>query len=144
MGHIKIDLGDDIILDGELYAHGLSFQDNMKLIKKEREESFQVQYHVYDYPSDTGGFAIRYRKLREVIKGFDNINLVPTYVVHDEEELLKKHQEFISLGFEGTMIRLDNIAYEFNKRSSQLLKHERYKYKTSSFRKHALTIFIRR
>ena len=34
LGHIKLDQFEDLILDGELYAHGFSFQENMKLIKK--------------------------------------------------------------------------------------------------------------
>lgn len=52
MDHIVKELSNikqDIILDGELYAHGLSFQENMKLIKKYREgETEVIEYHIYD------------------------------------------------------------------------------------------------
>ena len=54
MTHIAADLSplNNMILDGELYAHGLSFQENMKLIKKYRPgESTKVKYHVYDMVS---------------------------------------------------------------------------------------------
>ena len=122
MGHINtLDIGGHT-LDGELYAHGLSFQENMKLIKKVTKDSVNVKYHVYDLPSATGGFASRYAQLSEVVKGNPNIEVVPTYVANNEEELLSRHLEFISQGFEGTIIRLDGIKYTFNKRSSQLLK----------------------
>ena len=46
MDHIIRELStikQDIILDGELYAHGLSFQENMKLIKKARLETELVK-----------------------------------------------------------------------------------------------------
>ena len=124
LGHIDLtSLNESIILDGELYAHGLSFQENMKLIKKYRvNDTEKVKYHVYDLPSAPGGFALRYRKLKAVVQDIKHVEVVKTYTVFDEEELLKKHQEFISQGFEGTMIRLDNQDYDFNKRSKQLMK----------------------
>jgi len=121
--HININIGDHI-LDGELYAHGLSFQDNMKLIKKYRKgESEQVRYCVYDLPSAEGGFKERYKKLTEIAwEHREYITVVPTYVANTEEELLKFHEINISEGFEGTIIRIDEIPYEYNKRSKQLLK----------------------
>ena len=50
MDHIVVvrPSGGTIAVDGELYAHGLSFQENMKLIKKLRPESKEVKLHVYD------------------------------------------------------------------------------------------------
>jgi len=45
--------GCNLILDGELYCHGISFQDNMKLIKKYRPgETEEVCWNVYDIQSD--------------------------------------------------------------------------------------------
>jgi len=119
--HIKLPEGH--VLDGELYAHGLTFQDNMKIIKKYREGQTElVRYHVYDLPSATGGFIERYSKLQEVVNGFNNIEIVQTVLINNEEELLRFHEKSISEGFEGTIIRLDGIPYEFNKRSKSLLK----------------------
>ena len=43
----------EYITDGELYVHGESFQDNMRLIKKYREGlSERVKYHIYDIISE--------------------------------------------------------------------------------------------
>ncbi len=42
------DVTKDIIYDGELYVHGLSFQENMKLIKKVSKETSKVKFHCYD------------------------------------------------------------------------------------------------
>jgi DNA ligase-1 len=123
MQHIELPTKTDVVLDGELYAHGATFQDNMKLIKKFRPgQTEDVKYHVYDMPSAPGGFADRYLMLREVVKNMCNVELVPTYIVNNEEELLTLHTKFISEGFEGTIIRTDNTPYEYNKRSKQLLK----------------------
>lgn len=121
--HIQIG-SVDYPIDGELYAHGLSFQENMKLIKKYREgESEQVKYHVYDLVSDFP-FPERYLKLYDLVQGLDHIELVHCQRIHSEEELIIAHQGYLSQGYEGTMIRHSEEGYQVNKRSSQLLKYK--------------------
>jgi len=125
MSHIESEFKTlDFVLDGELYAHGESFQENMKLIKKDRGEATKkVKYHVYDIVSDLP-FIERFAILRKFIKGYKNIELVPTYYITDVYELQKLHVEFINLGYEGTIIRHSNAPYGVNKRDSQLLKYK--------------------
>lgn len=112
-------------LDGELYAHGLSFQDNMKLIKKYRKgESEKVKYHVYDAIFPTMDFTERYALLRTMFRVAKPLHaeLVPTYVVNNKQELLERHKQFLAEGYEGTIVRHSKAGYEGNKRSSSLLK----------------------
>ena len=122
MGHIDLKKLGTIMLDGELYAHGLSFQENMKLIKKVTPNTKDIKYHVYDMPSATGNFTERFAQLLDTASKLEHVEIVPTTLIDDEEELLKYHAMYISQGFEGTIIRLNNAEYEFNKRSDQLLK----------------------
>ena len=113
------------IFDGELYAHGLSFQDNMKLIKKYRkDESEKIKYHVYDLVLPNIPFIERLALLETIIRETkpNHIELVPTYIVENKQELLERHKQFLSEGYEGTIIRHGNSGYEINKRSGSLLK----------------------
>lgn len=113
------------IFDGELYAHGLSFQDNMKLIKKYRkDESEKIKYHVYDLVLPNIPFIERLALLETIIRETkpNHIELVPTYIVENKQELLERHKQFLSEGYEGTIIRHGNLGYEINKRSGSLLK----------------------
>ena len=120
---VLVDLEDNI-LDGELYAHGISFQENMKLIKKYRPGlTEQVKYHVYDLVMDAP-FPERYLTLQRLIQGLDHVELVHTARINNEEDLLYHHQLFISQGYEGTMVRHSEEGYAVNKRSSQLLKYK--------------------
>jgi DNA ligase-1 len=122
--HIKLSNIGEIILDGELYAHGVSFQGNMKLIKKYRSgQTEKVKYHVYDIVMDAP-FIERYEALCDILFANPNIELVPTYLVRDEAEIRQLHSEFISQGYEGTMVRHSNEGYAINKRSSSLLKYK--------------------
>ena len=126
LGHIVLADLDDAVLDGELYAHGISFQENMKLIKKYRAgETEQVKYHAYDIVMDAP-FEYRHRSLCYLLAKINNPNIevVTTVLVNNIDEINHYHQHFIALGYEGTMVRHSDEGYAVNKRSSQLLKYK--------------------
>ena len=126
LGHIVLADLEEHILDGELYAHGISFQENMKLIKKYRPHlTEQVKYHVYDIVMNAP-FSERLNALRELVAKVNNANieLVPTYEVRNELDVAYYHSQFVSQGYEGTMVRHSQEGYAVNKRSSQLLKYK--------------------
>lgn len=120
------------LLDGELYAHGLNFQENMRLIKKYRpDETEKVKFHVYDMVYPNMPFIERYTVLKELVKDLDTVELVPTYQINNEEDLKKIHVKFLSEGYEGTIIRHTDAGYGINKRDSQLLKYKDFIDKTA-------------
>lgn len=124
--HIVLADLEDVILDGELYAHGISFQENMKLIKKYRPHlTEQVKYHIYDIVMDAP-FRTRLTVLQELLARLNNpeLEIVPTYFVQSKAEIDAFHQQFIAAGYEGTMVRHSDEGYAVNKRSSQLLKYK--------------------
>lgn len=111
------------VVDGELYAHGLTFQENMKIIKKKREGTESVKFHVYDIISKLP-FIDRYALLIAVEQLSSNVEIVPTHKVTSMEEVQKYHSEFIAQGYEGTMIRWGDAGYKVNGRSENLLKYK--------------------
>lgn len=123
MDHIKVPDTLEHVIDGELYAHGLSFQENMKIIKKVRSGTKNVKHHVYDMILDKP-FEVRYELLKNYLdnEGCENLELVPTYKVESEEEMNLWHEKFLAQGYEGTMLRWGTGGYQVNKRSSYLLK----------------------
>lgn len=128
MEHIKPALAHLVghIIDGELYAHGLSFQENMKLIKKYRPgESEKVRFHVYDYISDKP-FRDRWDALNKAL--FNNtpafVEKVLTVSVKGEEGLKALHAQFLGEGYEGTILRHGEAPYKVNGRSANLLKYK--------------------
>ena len=124
MGHITNVLPEGYNFDGELYAHGLSFQENMKLIKKYRPgKSENIKFHVYDIVSDKP-FKERLALLSSILVDIDQVTVVPTYEVKNEEEIDTYHKIFLSKGYEGTIVRHSYAGYGVNKRDSQLLKYK--------------------
>lgn len=118
---------NDVILDGELYAHGETFQRNMELIKKYRPgESEAVKFHCYDIVNDdpfsSRNFQV-YRLLEnEAIKFSD---IVLTW--NTGPEIYKEqYAKFLDEGYEGAMIRWGEDGYKVNGRSSNLLKVKQF------------------
>tara|TARA_R110002074_G_scaffold119628_4_gene252895 strand:+ start:2280 stop:3332 length:1053 start_codon:yes stop_codon:yes gene_type:complete len=111
-----------VVLDGELYAHGETFQENMRMIKKYRPgKTENVKYHVYDLVIDKP-FHERYRILSEICLKNPSLELVPTKTINSKEELMNFHAYNISMGYEGTIVRHGDDGYKLNGRSSSLLK----------------------
>lgn len=126
MDHISDELAknikEEVILDGELYCHGLSFQENMKLIKKYRKgETENIKYHVYDLISEKPFYK---RTVRQYIKNLKSCEEVSTYELSDENQLKIAHERNILEGYEGSIIRWGKEGYKINGRSSNLLKYK--------------------
>lgn len=116
---------DGHIFDGEAYAHGKTFQENMKLIKKYRPgETEQVCYHIYDVAIEGKTYTERIEILRDVFSTdpAKHVKLVPTYRINSINELMRFHEQFIKEGYEGSIVRHGNDEYKINGRSSSLLK----------------------
>lgn len=130
MDHIKAPfetLNRKMIFDGELYAHGLSFQENMKLIKKyRRNKSERVRFHIYDMVSEAN-YDFRYEMLSRIVRGFnyDPLSHIETIRVTSHEEMVEMHKQFLVQGYEGTIIRHSERGYEM-KRTDQLLKYKQF------------------
>ena len=144
--HIKKDLKvvfdryPNIILDGELYNHGLKddFEKIISLVRKtkptqeHRDEAEKlVQYHIYDTISSMNfTYEKRLNKIIEIIAestysglflDSDILQLSLTARVNNFEEATKYHQKFLEDGYEGSIYRNINGIYK-NTRSWDLMK----------------------
>lgn len=122
------DLPDNIVLDGELYIHGMSLQNLISAVKKSNDDTPSVKYRLYDLAIPKITQEHRHEQLKELIKEFDNKNIsgVPTHKVSSEKEMLELFSKFIEDGYEGAMIRVPDGIYEFGFRSSSLVKYKEF------------------
>lgn len=130
LGHIQDEVSEvlsvgKMSLDGELYVHGEDFQKIISAIKRDKpiKESGQIEYHVYDTISKAN-FNERYTWIqgRLLELDLDHIKLVPTYTIDDKSEIITYHQKFLSMGYEGSILRNLHGPYEIDKRSYNLQK----------------------
>ena len=114
-------------LDGELYNHDYraNFEYLSSFIRQEEpiEGYDAVQFHVYDIPHPTMTNGERNDLLQKLKPQFEGtpIYIVETIVVNDEDELMDAFEHFLSLGYEGAIVRNMDGLY-VNKRSYDLQK----------------------
>lgn len=131
MTHITDELKglENMVIDGELYAHGKTFQENMKLIKKYRPgESEMVKFHVYDMVEDKP-FIDRYTRLYNIclaVNEWKHMEIVPTMRLVNESGIKMLHTDYLQQGYEGSMIRHGVAPYKVNGRSDSLLKYKEF------------------
>ena len=128
----------DLVLDGELYCHGLhdDFNKISSLIKKTKptaadleESAATIEYHWYDIADAKLKFVDRNQKIGSICATYDfnqNSAVVPvaTYVARDEQHLDELYGILLEDGYEGQMVRTNDV-YEF-KRSNTLLKRKEF------------------
>jgi DNA ligase-1 len=123
----------DLILDGELYNHDLreDFGAISSIVRKKNPTADDLvkaeavmQYHVYDIVDPATSFVDRNKRLKDLLIPLQGwAVIVPTRVCLTEAEADEAYGEFVSLGYEGGMYRLDK-PYELGRRSKALLKRK--------------------
>jgi DNA ligase-1 len=120
-------------LDGELYAHGMGFQTITSLSKKSESDTEQkLQLWVYDVvsPLPFGERAALLHVLPPAQLLFPSpspasvVVGVPTTAIVFDKEIDDLHVQYVHAHFEGSMLRVDGVGYEIDKRSLSLLKRK--------------------
>lgn len=122
-------LARDSLFDGEIYAHGATFQETTRRVKKYREGlSEKLVLHVYDV-LDRDDLTRPFRERLEGLQALaaqlepgQAIETVPTITVTSEAEVYEAQARFVQEGYEGAMVRLAEGAYQYGMRSFDLLK----------------------
>lgn len=125
----------NIPVDGELYCHGMSFQQitqtGRKTVNIKDDENLCM--YIYDLPEENLEFKHRWHKLtvdyNKVFKKASRLKLVDCiYQPSITKEQINNPQKLNIFGktHEGTMLRNENGFYKFGKRSSDLLKIKKF------------------
>ena len=146
---IKPEIKDDLLdamleegacLDGELYIPGYKVNDINSFVKNEKlPQHYQLQYWCYDIAIDNMSYDAR-RKFRteninRICYTFDTYDqhlnnkskliLLPDVAICDIDDATRFRDKFISLGFEGLIVRDVSSAYQFGARNLAMLKYKR-------------------
>lgn len=131
-----------IILDGELYKHGKTLQQisGAARLEKNAYDCDWLQYFVYDcYFADKPDMIAKERQsflssnfpypvnseFNEVIGA--EIIIVDQHKVSGEGNIWKLHDQYVSEGFEGCVIRNPDRPYKPNGRTNDMIKFKNYK-----------------
>lgn len=133
--HIEKDLQElflqdpEMVLDGELYIHGVSLQEIVSCVKKHNEDTKNLEYRIFDVASDENTWNVR----RKLITSFcDNylhlkhVKFVEDTKVNNFGEVKQFHDLYVKAGYEGVMIRQGVGKYTYNFRSAFLQKYKEF------------------
>lgn len=120
MSHLKT-----TCLNGELYIHGTLQQDITSAVKKPKELSKQLEFHVFEAPFLGGSYTERLAKLKAYNDYSAGVKLIIDAIVKDHDALDKLLLASIAMHFEGLVIYNPNAPYEFNTRSSHVFKYKK-------------------
>lgn len=135
-----------LILDGELYKHGKSLQQISGAARMEKNayDCDWLEYYVYDL-IDTEDMdkpaKDRIRLLQSIQEsygwGFDpnrewktgelQIQIVPQAFISGWDAMQQLHNQYVSEGFEGLVIRNPDRPYKPNGRTNDMIKIKMYK-----------------
>jgi len=124
-------ISEKIVLDGELYVHGGTFEHLGVLRKKRIQDKdlgilSQIEYHVYDIVDTTLTYFQRLEKLKKLFENntFRKVIMVKTLQTSTQDEIRRYHQEFVKDGYEGTIVRNFRGLYKCKFRSYDLQKYK--------------------
>lgn len=131
------------ILDGELYKHGKSLQQISGAARMEKNavDCDWLEFYIYDNMLEGMAFKDRLETLhtikRELNLGFDpnrsweegelQMQMVPQERVSGWNNILKLHDQYVSEGWEGLVIRNPDKVYGFGRRTNDMIKVKKYK-----------------
>jgi len=136
MDHIKNEIeplmSEGDFLDGENFSSELLFEEITGLCRTSLDKSAQskdmkkIQFHIFDYfniSNNSKTFEQRLKTLQYIFEKFTfkYLVMVETEKITNIDQV---HGKYMSMGFEGTMIRHPNSKYHMGERSNYLLKHK--------------------
>lgn len=124
-----------VVLDGEIYKHGVSLQEISGAARREEDGMFAsndwLEYHIYDIILNNNQKQQERIALLSILDDHftldtPNLKVVETKIINNESVLLLDHATYVNQGYEGLILRHPEGLYEFNQRSYNLIKVKEY------------------
>ena len=137
---INIMIETGMALDGEVYLPGYSVNDINHFVKDlTAPQNKLIQFWCYDVGDFEATAINRYKLLEEHLfknviifedkfqhrNNKERLILLPTFTIDSDNCATNARDMFISMDFEGLMLREPNKDYQFGKRNSALIKYKK-------------------
>ena len=132
---------EGLILDGELYTHGMPFEKITSMVRSSKEKRKNIEelnYHIYDcfYSGDANlsKNQMPYSERYQVLKGafgrtiYSKLISVETTIANSKRDIEDFHTHYTNLinPYEGIMIRTPTGSYKQQGRSKDLQKYKKF------------------
>lgn len=112
-------------LDGELYCHGMPFEEIVSRASREvniHTDHKDLEYHVFDLviPEPQVDRTIKLGSMQQIFHN-SPVKVVLSYICDSLEDIMKRYDQFLDEGYEGIIVREWNGVY-VPKRSTSIMK----------------------
>ena len=133
----------DAILDGEVYKFGVSLNLISGICRSQKtvNDGKDLEFYWYDIVDLTASFSERWKCMQEWSKELElsefnpnryfsdeelHIQFLPQVEISGYENMKKLHDEYVSEGWEGLVVRLASSVYKPGSRGNDLIKIKEY------------------
>jgi ATP-dependent DNA ligase len=131
LNHIIGGLGLKAELDGELYCHGMSFEEIISITSRTinlHPDYQRIQFHCFDIVNNQP--QMKRSLIIENLRGINpHLVISPFWLCTDLDDVKRTYDKVISLGYEGIIVRHQMAPYEI-KRSLYVMKFKPKKFDT--------------
>ena len=115
-----------IELDGELYNHGMPFEDIHSRVSRHTNihpDYSKMEYHIFDLPSNQMQVerTLELLRFKDSLDKLPNLITVPTFTCENFGEILDIFNSITKLNYEGLIIR-HNANFYVRRRSTGMMK----------------------
>jgi DNA ligase-1 len=115
------------IFDGELYCHGMDFEDINGIVSRTvnlHDDYEKIEYHIFDYISEDASQMSRIINLQrfkqELPEDFP-IKVVKSRLAYDFDQVYGQYKQYLKEGYEGIIVRNIDGTY-VERRSTNVMK----------------------
>jgi len=116
------------ILDGELYTHGMAFEEIVSMVRRSKKRTVDIKYTLYDFfiQGENGWtYEERLDLLTKAYRPGNHVELIETKKITEEADVRTWLDHYLEKGYEGIMVRRNGLYKEG--RSKDLLKYKLFK-----------------
>lgn len=131
-----------LILDGEIYKHGWTLNKISGICRSQKtaydgeplefymydvvdlDKTFKERLEVINYISDTLNF--NFNPTKDWEEDDLKIQVLPQEPISGFDNMMKLHDQYVSEGWEGLVVRLESAKYGPGKRTNDMIKIKRY------------------
>lgn len=110
-------------LDGELYCHGMTFEQIVSITSRTvniSPDHQQIKFHIFDIVNDQP--QMRRTLLIEALRGLSPwLEIAPFWLCESLDDVTRTYDHIVNLGYEGIIVRHQMAPYE-RKRSTLVMK----------------------
>jgi DNA ligase-1 len=109
----------DCVFDGELTSG--NFNESSSAVRKKAVQNDTTTYNIFDFldmdewVNPVSPYYVRRGRLENLFQPQPNLVLTPSLAIQDEDDAIKRYQQYLDFGYEGGIVKNTRGIYRFKR-----------------------------